>query len=546
MSWRLWPAPGAVRTGGLTESREAAAALWAEGTPPGRLGRTGMRTSADRLGWVDLPLAAAGSLPAWRTLRRELVEDGLDRLVVVGMGGSGRAAETLCALLPRDVDRETALEARFLNTLAPEAVRAALGAESLPRTVFLIASKSGTTVETRVLEALIVRALEVSGGTPGRQLMALSDPGSPLLAHSAAAGYRMAFAGMPSVGGRFSALGAYGLLPAVLAGCRVEAGLEAARRVRGTLDAPSLPAEDPGVLLGVFLARLEAAGRCEAHISAAAEFSAILPWLEQLFSENTGKQGRGILPVLLPPSPRPPTSGSRVFSIHLGPAEGEDRERLDRAAAAGLPVVHAALSRATVLGELFRWQVAASVAAYRMGVDPYDQPDVEGAKAAARQLMVDPGSAPAPPPVEDRRLAEFLGAAREGGLAINGFGHRSPRAEAAFQRTARLLADRLGVVPAVGFGSSLLHSLGQIEKGGPPGLGVLMLSWEPEADLLLPPAGALPPPAVGLGAGAFARLQAAADYQELQRRGRRVLWLPAPVPGEPGLSALLARLDACC
>ena len=531
-------APEEGPSGCGNESRETAA-FWAGGTPPGRLGRTGERSRTDRLGWVDLPLTAADTLPDYRALRRELLAEGFERLFVVAMGGSGRSPETLVSVLPQ----RDGLEVRFLDGLAPESVREALAPGSLSRSVFLIASKSGTTVETRALEALVVRALEASGRAPARQLMALSDPGSPLLAAASAAGYRRVFAGLPNVGGRFSALGRYGLLPAVLGGCEVEEALAAAREVRRALDAPSPPEADPGIRLGIRLAALYAAGRSEAHLSASPEFAAVLPWLEQLFAENTGKGDKGILPVILPPPPRPPGFGRRVFLIHLGPAAGDDGGRLAAAAAEGVPVIHAVPVPGTVLGEMFRWQVATSVAAFRMGLDPYSEPDVEDAKAAARRLLRDPGRAEPPPPVTDGCLAAFLRASVAGGLAINAFGHRSAAAEAAVGRARRSLAERFGVVPALGFGSALLHSLGQIEKGGPPDLSVLVLHWGPEEDLEIPPAEALPPAPPGLGAGTFVRLQATADRQELRRRGRRVLWLEAPAPGERGLAALLARLD---
>ena len=536
MTWSLRDAAGERPLHALTESE---AGRWTGRMPPGRLGTTGARGTEDRLGWMDLPLTAASELPDWAALRRDLIAEGFERLVVVAIGGSGACPQTLVSGLPR---RE-GLETRILNSLAPEAVKEAARPDLLPRTVFLVASKSGTTVEIRALESVTVRAVEAAPGSPGRQFFALSDPGSPLLRQAEAAGYRGRFEGKVNVGGRFSALSAFGLLPAALAGCELEEELRAARRVRLALDEET-GADDCAFRLGGLLARLAAAGRFQAHLSAAPDRRAMLPWLEQLFSENTGKQDTGIFPVILPPPPRPVSSGRSVLRIHLGTASAADREQFAEFAAAGVPVIHCPANRGGLLADLFRWQITVSVAAFELGVNPYDQPDIEGSKAAARRLAADPASAPEPPAVGGRELRGFLEAAPDGGLVINAFGYRSRRARTALHRMQREIARRFGVVPAVGFGSALLHSLGQIEKGGPPGLGVLMLTWSPEEDLPIPPAAALPPSVAGLGTAAFARLQAAADYEELNRRGRRVLWLDAEVPGEPGLLAMLARIAA--
>ena len=177
-----------------------------------------------------------------------------------------------------------------------------------------------------------------------------------------------------------------------------------------------------------------------------------------------------------------------------------------------------------------------------MGTDPYDQPDVEGTKAAARRLSASPESAPRPPEVSDSDVREFLTGAAAGGLAVNAFGHRSRMSEGLVHALQRQLAARFRVTPAIGFGSGLLHSLGQIEKGGPRDLAVLMLTWDPGPDILIPPSPELPAALGGLGIGALTRLQAAADYEELKRRGRRVLWLDTALPGLGGLAELTTRL----
>ena len=536
MTWSLWNVRGAdVSVRPLQALPESVADPWTDRAPPGRLGATGARSDDDRLGWVDLPLTAARELPEYLRLRDELLAGGFERLVVVAMGGSALCPRALVSGLPRG----RGLDVQFLDTLAPEAVREAVRADRLGKTIFLVASKSGATVETRIIEAVIFRQLQVAGVAPGRQFLAISDPGSPLYRWAERAGYRRRFAGQANVGGRFSVLSAFGLLPAALAGCELERELAAVRRLRESLDLDGAAA-DPAFRLGALLARIRAAGRFQAHLSAAPDRQAVLPWLEQLFSESTGKEGAGFLPVILPPLSRPSLGGA-TLCIHLGAAEGEDRERLEAAAGGGVPVIHCPAGPG-LLPDIFQWQIAVSVAAFRMGVDPYDQPDVEGIKEAARDLAEDPGSAPAPPAASKAVLESFLSEAARGGLAINAFGHRNRAAEMLVQALQRSLATRLGEPPAVGFGSALLHSLGQLEKGGPPDLAVLMLTWDPGVDLPIPHSPELPVALSGLGTGAFARFQAAADYAELRRRGRRVLWLDASVPGPAGLAEMVVRL----
>lgn len=530
----------------LEEAREREAAFRAEAAPPGGLGRTGARGGASRLGWVDLPLRAAPLLDAGESLRAELAADGIDRVVVVGMGGSGLGAETLVATLPPRPDGAAAdgLEVGVLNSLAPEAVRAAVAPDRVRETAFLIASKSGTTVETVALESVIVDAVARSGGSVARQLLALSDPGSPLLARADADRWRAAFRGRPDVGGRFSALSTYGLLPAALAGRELRRSLRHAVRLRRALDDEG--ATDPGIGLGALLAALHDAGRRQVHLSAEAGLEPFLSWLEQLFAESAGKDRKGFLPVILPPrvarsALRSPVPAGKPLSpaallLHFGAAAAEDTDRLRQAAAAGVPVIRCPAAPETVLAEMFRWEVVVAVFAHEIGVDPYDQPDIDGSKALARRLISERAAPPDAPQRDRAALSAFLREAAAGGLALNAFGHRNEESAALFEALQRDLAASLGTVPAVAFGPSLLHTLGQLEKGGPPDLSVLMVTWGGGADLPIPAFGGEP---AGLGCGALLRLLAAADHAALGEAGRRVFWLDA---GTDGLVPLAARV----
>ncbi len=456
------------------------------------MGETGKRTGDSRLGWVDLPDAAT---PPGERLRDDLLAEGFRRLIVVGMGGAGLSSATVTSVLPREAP---GLETRLLATLDPGTVREALASETLPRTVFLIASRSGTTVETRTLESVI------AGAVPGRQLLAITEPGSPLEEHALRSGYRGVFHGHPRVGGRFAALDAYGLLPAVIAGCAVRPALEAARRARRELDGdwPHDGFRAGGLLASARSPRL--------GLSASPAFAAVLPWLEQLIAESLGKEGKGILPVTGP-------VGARV---HIGEAPPE------------APAVHSAPEPGDILGELFRWQVAVGAAGALMGIDPYDQPDIDGGKARARDLAQASGPAAIPAATESE-LEAFLRKDLGAGVALNAFVGRNPTTEAALQDLQRDLGGRLGAPPALAWGPGLLHSFGQLEKGGPPNLGVLLVTWGFGEDLPTPS---------GRGVGELMHLLALADYQVLRERGRPVCWVHDPAPGAAGRDAAIRRI----
>ena len=531
MSWRALAEPGVLRAG---------ARIGADLRRKGFGAGPGVRAApwADRLGWIELPGRTLPRLGRGRALGEKLRAEGCERLLVVGMGGSGIASRSLVGLLPRSGE---GMAVRHLDSLEPEAIRVERDPARLRRTAVLVASKSGVTAESMVIEAVLRSAAPDPDGQR-RRLLAVSDPGSPLFRRATAEGWRAVLPGNPDVGGRFAALGPYGAAPAVLGGRDMASALGPARALSDRLRRGAAEGDgDVGFDLGGLLVALARAGRTRALISASTAWSSILPWVEQMLAESTGKDGRGILPVLLPGVAPPPAISERDFLIHFGDL-GDGGSAAARADAAGAPAIWTAAGAAEATGEIFRWQVAIAAAAMGLGVNPFDQPDVEGAKREARRFMESPAARRAG--VLESDAAAFFRAASTGGLAVNAYGHRNAFAERAFARLQRDLARRLGSPPAVGFGSALLHSLGQMEKGGPPGLAVLILSWgpAPEEDIPIPPSPALPEAVTGLGAGAFVRLQAMADCRELVRRGRHVLWLDEPASGDRGLDALLTRL----
>ena len=420
MTWSLWTAPrGALSVRPLRDLTEAEAPAWRDRTPPAGLGGTGTRSAEDRLGWVDLPLTAASELPEYGRLREELLAEGFRRLVVVAMGGSALAPRALVSGLRRDAG----LDVEFLDSLAPEAVREAVRPDRLPQTVFAVASKSGTTVETRSLEAVIFRALRDAGAVPGRQLLAVADPGTPLHEWADHAGYRRWFAGRVDVGGRFSALTAFGLLPATLAGYALEDELKAVRRVREALDGDS-GADDPAFRLGALLARLRAGGTVPGvslrvrRSPGSAPLAGTAPLGEHRqtggYRDPAGHGGSAARPelrgrrVLHPPRPGgrrgPGTAGGRR-------ALGGFRSSTVLPVPRGFRVCSACRSRS-------RWRLSG------WGWTPTTSRTSRGTKAAARRLLEDSGPVPTPPAVSAGAIERFLAQAARGGLVINAFGHR--------------------------------------------------------------------------------------------------------------------------
>ncbi|HEY0359100.1 MAG TPA: glucose-6-phosphate isomerase, partial [Mycobacteriales bacterium] len=334
-----------------------------------------------RLGWLDAPRTSRALLPRLRDLRAELVGEGLDHVVLAGMGGS--------SLAPEVITRTLGVELTVLDTTDPDQVRASL-ADRLDRTVVVISSKSGTTVETdshrRVYHQAFVDA-GLSEADAGRRFVFVTDPGSPLEKTAADLGARAVFAADPTVGGRYSALTAFGLVPSALAGVDVEVLLDEAEAVLPSLGEP----DSPGLALGAALGAAARAGRDKLVLAEdGTGLVGLGDWIEQLVAESTGKHGRGILPVVVDSPTAVGTRGEDVLFVTVGGSlyPGE-------AAGAGRDVaVNGPLG-----AQFMVWEFATAVAGRVLDINPFDQPDVEAAKKAARALLDAPSGDAADDPL---------------------------------------------------------------------------------------------------------------------------------------------------
>ena len=496
------------------------------------------------LGWLDLPDAMRGRISELEHLARDVRSDGYTRTAVLGMGGSSLAPELFSGMAAESATSDGPMELRILDSTHPDSVRAFRDWAQAARTLFCVSSKSGSTTEPNAFHAAM------AAFAPALDFLAITDPGSSLAELARAQEFRGIVEGPPDVGGRYSALSVFGLVPAALAGVDLAALLQ---RAAAMAEACRRPApNNPGLRLGAAIGEAALAGRDKLTILTSRRLASFGDWAEQLIAESTGKQGRGIVPVVGEPrgeAERYGTDRSFVVITLDDPATpdlAELSELADLAAALrglGHPVVHIGLSDIHEIGaEFMRWEVATAAAGMILEIDPFDQPNVQESKDATRELLDAfrrDGALPQPTPLmEDSDVAAsadgdilrgppasvdgamraLLSTIRPGDyFAILAYLPRGAGTEATFHRMRGAVRDALGVATTGGFGPRFLHSTGQLHKGGPDNGVFLQLTADPRRDL--------PIPGWQESFGTLIAAQALGDLRSLQGRGRRVLRL---------------------
>ena len=338
--------------------------------------------AAKRLSWVDSPTASQSLIPDIDSLRAELSDAGLEHVVLCGMGGSSLAPEVICA--------GSGLELTVVDSSDPDFVRRVLE-DRLQETVVVVSSKSGGTVETDSQRRAFEKAFTDAGIDPGERIIVVTDPGSPLEESAREAGYRV-FLADPEVGGRYSALTAFGLVPSGLAGVDVEALLRQAQNLRPELEEDST--DNPALRLGALLGAAHEAGVDKLVLAPddEAEFFSFGDWIEQLVAESTGKHERGILPVVVPSTEDPNVAAATpdCIQVRFG------AESMETKPPALAPSGWSAVLGGEIGGQMLLWEYATAVAGRVIGINPFDQPDVESAKSAARDMLDSGGDAPEP------------------------------------------------------------------------------------------------------------------------------------------------------
>ncbi|MBI4375944.1 MAG: transaldolase [Elusimicrobia bacterium] len=511
------------------------------------------------LGWIDLPEVMGPSLGTFRSFAAELRAEGFTRALVLGMGGSSLACEVSSRMFPA-VPGHPALE--ILDSTHPSAVEAMAARLDLSKTLFIVSSKSGSTTEPNCLMEHFFEKIGKIARDPGRQFAAITDPGTSLERLARRRKFRKVFLGQPEVGGRFSALSPFGLLPAALMGIDAAALVDRARKVLGQLRED--PESSPALRLGAALGQQARAGRDKLTLRLPSPWQPFGPWIEQLVAESTGKEGRGILPVCGEPLEAPQAYGSDRFFVRLRVKNLSDPDEAAWKALedSGAPCLSLEVSDALDLGGQFlNWEIATAAAGALLGVDPFDQPDVQSAKDQTKKLLscLERGELPrekasfqagglscvADPGLESRfkgkaiGLAEALGAqlARiKPGDYVAWLAYLEPhgsnqRALASLQEATR----RLTRAPVTAlFGPRYLHSTGQLYKGG-PSTGVFFLLTDRPSRLS-------PIPGQEFDFSTLVLAQARGDFAAMVNAGLRILRLEMGSAGSEPLRALANAL----
>ncbi|MCC6236586.1 MAG: glucose-6-phosphate isomerase [Dehalococcoidia bacterium] len=457
----------------------------------------------NRLGWLDAPGRFSREIDRLKRFAADVAARGFERAVLLGMGGSSLAPEVLFATYGRG---EGGLAIDVLDSTDPAQVAAVEARMPLERTLFIVASKSGGTIET-----LSHAEYFWSRAPRGEQFVAITDPGSGLERLARERGFLEVFLNPEDIGGRYSALTYFGLVAAALAGVDLEALLAPARAMADACREQD-PSRNPGAWLGAVLGEAALQGQDQLTFVLPRGLDTLGTWLEQLIAESTGKLGHGILPIEGEPLGAPSVYARPRLFAALG--DEASRAGLDALAEAGHPVVRLPEADASSLGaEFFRWEFATAVAGYVLGVQPFDQPDVQAAKDATGRVLASGGGDEGGADLPSAR--DLLAGAQAGDyLAILAFVPRSPEVDARLQRVRVALRDRLRVATTIGYGPRYLHSTGQLHKGGPAnGVFIEVVGDDPE-DLAIP--------GTSMTFGTLKQAQALGDLQALVARGRRV------------------------
>lgn len=493
----------------------------------------------NRLGWLTSPTILREQTEDIRTFADEIRRLQFRHVLLLGMGGSSLCAETLNLTFGSKMGFPDLL---VLDSTDPAAVRNRLDSITVNRTLFVVATKSGTTAETLAFYALFRGHVEASKPPkPGMQFVAITDPGSPLEKLAADSAFRRTFLNPATIGGRYSALSFFGLVPAALIGTDIKGLLERAQAMVEACGTEIAPRDNPAIRLGAALGAFAKAGRDKVTFVLSKKVSGLGPWLEQLLAESLGKDGKGILPVDAEPLGAPAVYGTdRVFVAVLLEGDTSHDAALTQLVDAGHPVIRIGLKDPLDLGaEFFRWELATAAAGAVLGVNPFDEPDVSRAKentaallagwkksrrlpewAADREedgivLMTNSGQRPAS---LAEGIAAHLALARPGDyLAIQAYLAPHHDTWTRLQELRTLLRDRLRIATTVGYGPRYLHSTGQFHKGGPPSGLFIQLTGEDKEDVAIPGA--------GYEFSTLKAAQALGDLGALREGGRRVIRL---------------------
>jgi transaldolase/glucose-6-phosphate isomerase len=526
MSLESWRHDGKVRR------------LWA--------GDAALWTNSDEgkwVGWLGIVEEQRHRIEALAGLTQELRRDGFSHVVLLGMGGSSLGPEVLTRTFGKQPDSPELL---VLDSTDPAQIRTIESQIDPARTLFIVSSKSGSTLEPNILKQYFFERSKMVVSPAGSHFIAITDPGSALQQIAERDRFRHVAFGKPSIGGRYSVLSDFGMVPAAAMGLDITRLLTATAKMVRSCGADVPPSDNPGVVLGTILGVLAKSGRDKVTIVASPGISDFGAWLEQLLAESTGKQGKGLIPVDAEPVGAPDVYGQdRLFAyLRLTPEPDPRQDRaIEALEQAGHPIIRITIADRYHIGqEFFRWEIATAVAGAILGIDPFDQPDVEASKVKTRELTAAyerTGKLPPEAPffeengltlfADDRNREElgksetlagdlktYFARIREGDYsALLAYVERNSRHGAALQEIRLTLRDRKRIATCLGFGPRFLHSTGQAYKGGPNSGVFLQITCDDVEDFQVPNQ--------KYTFGVVKAAEARGDFEVLAERDRRAL-----------------------
>jgi glucose-6-phosphate isomerase len=526
------------------------------------------------LGWLGIVDEQLAHISDLKALAAEVKSDGFTDILLMGMGGSSLCPEVLSLTYPQAAGFP---RLHILDSVDPAQIRSVEKKISVAKTLFIVSSKSGGTLEPNIYKQYFFDLVQKTVGAEkaGRHFIAITDPGSKMQQVAERDKFRHIFYGLPSIGGRYSALSNFGMVPAAAMGLDLDQFLNKTKEMVTACKPSSAVEQNPGVLLGLILGTAAKSGRDKITLITSPGIADLGAWLEQLIAESTGKLGKGIIPVDRETLGAPDVYGKdRIFAylqlqseISTAPEQDSKVEALEKA---GHPVVRITVADIYGLGqEFFRWEIATAVAGSILQINAFNQPDVEASKIVTKKLTSeyeDKGALPSEKPIvdeagfklftDDKNAADLARAASTGGssgdqskdalknylrahlarlgendyFALLAYVEMNPEHEALLQTLRLLVRDRKRVATCLGFGPRFLHSTGQAYKGGPNSGVFLQITCDDAADL--------PVPGQKYTFGIVKAAQARGDFQVLADRKRRALRIHLGSDVKAGLTKL--------
>jgi glucose-6-phosphate isomerase len=494
----------------------------------------------NRLGWLAVTDLMIEQVPMLQSIAQHVQSAGFRHVVLLGMGGSSLGAEVLGQVFG---SRNQYPELIVLDSTLPESIQVVVEAIDPAFTLFLVSSKSGTTTEPLILHAYFWNLLEKVVGKErvGHNFIAITDAGTPLATLAQEKGFRQIFLNPPDIGGRYSVLSYFGLVPAALIGIDITALLQQANRMRSTCASSVPQPENPGFWLGACMGTLAQKGHDKLTLVTSPSVDAFSLWIEQLIAESTGKDGKGIIPVANEPLMQPIYYGTDRLFVYLR-VEGDQNQTQDsaisRLISSGHPVVVLEMRNKYDIGaEFFRWEFATAVAGAILGINPFDQPDVQKAKDTTDGLLQEYGVSGRLPKLETiGSLTDLLKNSGRGRyLAIMAYLHQTSETDEVLAELRREVEEHYNIATTLGYGPRFLHSTGQLYKGGQNTGLFLQLTANHIKDL--------PIPRKPYTFGTVADAQALGDFQSLQATGRQVIRVQMPRSEVSFIKRLIAQIQ---